>query len=347
MHVKPFHFLGWMTLAAAMLHGQTVPPTTGAQFWSTDPNLDCSGSGTSPGTNYSIQLPSGATGYVCEVSGNFIWLAAGAGYTTSIRVPAPEPATAGQPSAVGVDYSFYDTSGNKLSLDNTSPNGAASGNDVNFVLKANQPAEVNLLGAPGNGPSYPTLVDGSVFAVFYCPDYNTCQNVAPQLIYSAPPTISLSVPLSWDGQQWTQWSATGIDDGGAHRMSLVVFNLPGPSAQSTNATIYTVRVYNSAGTLVGTGTTPAIAEYGTYGVLLSDIVKSKLPSGIFKIHIDGGTLYSQAIVIQANGNALTTVQVGYDSAPAAGSAAMTSTPMSLKRARAPAKTRQQSGTLAK
>ena len=48
-------------------------------------------------------------------------------------------------------------------------------------------------------------------------------------------------------------------------MSLVIFNLPAPNAQSTVATIYTVQVYDSTGTLVGTGTTPAIAEYGTYG----------------------------------------------------------------------------------
>ncbi len=334
MHMKPFHFLGWMTLAAAVLHGQTVPPTTGAQFWSTNPNLDCSGSGTSPGSNFTIQLASGGTGYVCEVSGNFIWLAAGAGYITSIRVAAPEPDVAGQPSAVGVDYSFYDTSGKNLSLDNTSLNGSASGNDVNFILNANQPAEVNLLGNPGDGPSYPTLVPGSVFAVFYCPDYVTCQAMAPQLIYSAQPTISLSVPLSWDGQQWTQWSATGIDDGGAHRVSLVIFNLPGPNAQSTVSTIYTVQVYDSTGTLVGTGTTPAIAEYGTYGDLLSNIVKTQLPSGIFKILINGGSNYSQAIMIQANGRALATVQVGYDSAPPTGSVAKEAVRPSIKKSRA-------------
>jgi hypothetical protein len=347
VRMKPLYCLGCIAVAAAVLHGQTVPPATGAQFWSTNPNLDCSGSGTSPGSNFTRQLPSGGTGYVCEVSGNFIWLAAGAGYTTSIRVAAPQADAAGQPSAVGVDYSFYDTSGKIMSLDNTSPNGAASSGDVNFVLNANQPADVDLLGVPGNGPSYPTLVSGSVFAVFFCPDYITCQAVAPQLIYSAPPAISLSVPLSWDGQQWTQWSATGIDDGGAHRVSLVIFNLPGPSAQSTVATIYTVRVYDSTGTLVGTGTTPAVAEYGTYGDLLSNIVKSQLPSGIFKIHIDGGSNYSQAIVIQANGRALTTVQVGYDVAPAAGSSAMISTQMSVKRSRALAKTRRPLGSSAK
>ncbi len=324
--MKSLRFLGLMALAAAGLHGQTPPPTTGAQYWSIDPNLDCSSQGTNPGYNLPIPLSSGGTGYVCQVAGNFIWLAAGGGYVTSIRVAGPA-SQAGVPAsgAVGVDYLFYDTNGNNLNLDTTSPNGAASGNDVTFVLSANQPAEVDLLGAPGGGPSYTSLVTGSVYAVLYCADAITCNAVLPQLIYSAPPTISLSVPIAWDRNQWTQWSTEGIDDGGAHRVSLVIYNIPPPNTQSTVATIYTVRVYDSSGAQVGIGTTPAIPEYGTYGDLLSNIVKSQLPSGIFKILVDGGSNYSEVVALQANGRAIATLQVGYDSAPATISAAASTT----------------------
>ena len=98
--------------------------------------------------------------------------------------------------------------------------------DVNFALFANQPAEIDLLGATRNAPNYGTTATGSVYAMFYCPDAATCSNVLPQLIYSALPTYpwSLSVPIAWDNSVWTQWSAVGIDDGGTHRVSLVIYN---------------------------------------------------------------------------------------------------------------------------
>ncbi len=338
--IKSCHFFGLIALAAVALHGQTQPPTTGAQYWSTDPNLDCSGGQSQP-FNYTISLPSGGTGYVCEATGNFIWLAAGGGYVTSIRVAGPASQTGVSASgAIGVDYSFYDLSGNNLSLDTTSPNGAASGNDVNFVLSANQPAEVDLLGAPGGAPSYTAQITGSVYVVLYCADAITCGTALPQLIYSAPPTISLSVPISWDGNQWTQWSTEGVDDGGAHKMSLVIFNIPAPNAPSTVATIYTVRVYDSTGAQVGIGTTPAIAEYGTYGDLLSNIVKSQLPSGIFKVLIDGGSNYSQVLALQANVRAVATLQVAYDNAPSGSSSvAKAALRPSVKRSRAPSRAR--------
>jgi len=311
-----------MALAAAGLHGQTVPPTTGAAWWSTTP-IDCSTvDNVAAGSSYTISLPSGATGYYCYVSGTFVWLAAGGGYVTALRVAGPASA------AVGVDYIFYDTSGNNQNLDTAFPDGssAASGNDVTFVLKANQPSEVDLLGAPGEGPSYPSLKDGSVFAQIYCPDPTTCLSVTPQLIYSAPPTISLSVPIAWDGNQWPQWSAEGIEDGGAHRVSLVVYN------QGKIATIYTVRVYDSTGAQVGLGTTPAIPGYstttgeaGTYADLLSNIVKTSLPSGILKVLVDGGSNNSSVLMLQANGRAIATLQVAYDSAPTTSSVATSTT----------------------
>ena len=251
-------------------------------------------------------------GYSCYVGGTFVWLAAGGAWGTSIRVAAPASAP------IGVDYSFYDTIGNNLSLD-TVGSYTASSNDVNFALNPNQPAEIDLLGATSNAPGYGSTATGSVYAVFYCPDATTCGNVQPQLIYSALPSQpwSLSVPIAWDDAVWTQWSAVGIDDGGAHRLSLVIYN------EDLSATSYTVSVFNSAGTLVGSGKTPSIpplqdqgaGEGGTYGVLLSNVISTPLPSGVFKVLVDGGSLYSAVEMLQINGSSATTLQVAYDTAP--------------------------------
>jgi len=338
--MKSLYFLGLIGLLAAALHAQ--PPTTGTVWWSTTP-IDCSSVDNVPaGSSYTISLPSGATGYYCYVSGTFPWVAAGSGYVSALRVAAPAS------GAVGVDYSFYDTGGNSQNLDTTLAGGSspASGNDVNFVLSVNQPAEVDLFGAQGDAPNYSNLKTGSVFAQFYCPNANTCLTVLPQLIYSAPPTISLSVPIAWDGLEWTQWSAEGIDDGGAHRMSLVIYN------QAKVAAIYTVRVYDSTGAQLGIGTTPAIAGYstvtgeaGTYGDLLSNIVKTSLPSGILKVLVDGGSNNSTVLMLQGNGRAIATLQVGYDSAPSGGSTSTSALQTSPKRA--PSKPRHISNPVTK
>lgn len=312
MPTKSLHLIGLIALAAAALHGQ---PTNGPVYWSiTQP--DCSSLSETP---VAIKNAAGATiGYSCYVSGTFIWLAAGGGWGSALRVAAPASAP------VGVDYSFYDTTGNTLSLDTTG-SVAKSGNDVNFALAANQPAEINLRGATSSAPNYSTTSVGSVYAVFFCPDATTCNNVLPQLIYSNLPSNpwSLSVPIAWDGFSSTQWSATGIDDGGGRRVSLVIYN------QDVTATSFKVSVYNSSGTLVGSGMTPSIpplqnggkGEGGTYGALLSDVLKpTPLPSGIFKILVDGGKLFSAVDVLQFTGSSATTLQVAYDTAPAAAGA---------------------------
>lgn len=250
----------------------------------------------------------------------------GGGYTTALRVAGPAS------GAVGVDYSFYDLGGNAQNLDTNFGPGTptASGNDVNFSLGANQPAEVDLLGATSNAPAYTPTTAGSVFVQLYCPNAITCFNVLPQLIYSAPPTISLSVPLAYDGSQWTQWSGEGVDDGGAHRISLVIYN------QSSVASIFTVRVFDSTGTQVGLGTTPAIPGYssttgeaGTAAFLLSDVVKTSLPSGALKVLVDGGSSNSSVLMLQVNGKAIATLQTGYDTAPGTASAA-SSTPSTMR-----------------
>ena len=320
MRMKSLQLFGLIALAAATLHSQT---TNGAVYWSPVnlPPPDCSSlAGESP---VAITDSSGMTiGYSCYVSGTFVWLAAGGGWGTSIRVAAPASA------AIGVDYTFYDTSGNNLRLDTTFGGGSSttSGIGVNFALSANQPAQVDLLGATSDAPRYSSTSTGSVYAVFYCSDATTCGNVLPQLLYSALPSTpwTLSVPISWDTELWTQWSAEGVDNGGTQRVSLAIYN------EDTTATSYTVRVYDSTGSLAGTGTTPSIpplqplpngslGEGGTYGALLSDVVSTPLPSGVFKILVDGGSRYSAVEVLQFNGSSATALQVAYDSAPSSSS----------------------------
>jgi hypothetical protein len=229
--------IGLIALAAATMYGQ--PPTNGPVYWSTSSALDCNSNSLQEVT---LTGPGGSTVYACYLSGTFVWFAAGGGYTTALRVAAPAAAP------VGIDYSFYDVNGNFLNVDTNSGAGSSttSGSDVNFALAVNQPSEIDLLGASGNARTgYSTITDGTVYVQIYCPDSVTCYSVLPQLIYSAPPTISLSVPLAFDGSQYSQWSAQGIDDGGAHRLSLVIYN------QSNTTNIYTVRVYDSNGNLKG------------------------------------------------------------------------------------------------
>jgi hypothetical protein len=314
-----FRVLGLIALSVAVLHGQ---PTTGAQYWSTAVP-DCSALQENA---VAITNSSGATiGYSCYVAGTFVWLAAGGTWGTSIRVAAPAS------GAVGVDYSFYDPSGNNLSLDTSTAASLfpASGNDVNFALNANQPSEVRLLGAPSEAPQhYATTQTGSVYAIFYCPDAFTCQTVLPQLLYSFLPIQpwSLSVPISWDyfyspvqpQGAWPQWSATGVNDA-THFVSLVIYN------QDTLATSYTVKVYDSAGNLAGTGTTPSVpplpvfsdgsfGQGGTYGALLSSIITTPLPTGVFKVLVDGGSNYSAVAALQFSGPSATSLEIAYDSA---------------------------------
>jgi hypothetical protein len=117
-------------------------------------------------------------------------------------------------------------------------------------------------------------------------------------------------------------------------VSLVIYN------EDTTATSYTVRVYDSTGSLAGTGTTPPIpplqplstgsfGEGGTYGALLSDVIPTRLPPGVFKILVDGGSKYSAVEVLQFNGQSATALQVAYDSAPGSSSRAASSERMNI------------------
>ena len=61
--------------------------------------------------------------------------------------------------------------------------------------------------------------------------------------------------------------------------------------------------------------TPVIPAYGTYGAMLSSVISTPLPSGVFKVVVDGGAVYSAVEVLQFNGTSATALQVAYDSAP--------------------------------
>jgi hypothetical protein len=103
-------------------------------------------------------------------------------------------------------------------------------------------------------------------------------------------------------------------------VSFVVYN------EGTIAASFNLYVYNSAGALVATGTTPSIpplqslgggiyGEGGTYGATLRTVITGGLPSGVFKILIDGGTVDSAVQMFQFTGPSLSSMQVAYDSAP--------------------------------
>ena len=313
-----------LVLAAVSVRGQV--------YWSsTEP--DC-------GNLWEVSYPNptggGGTVYSCAVGGTFLWLAAGGAWGTSLRVSAPAT------NAVGVEYWFYDTNGQELSLDSTVGTGSSvsSGSTVTFALNANQPSQINLLGTTGT--NYGNTQTGSAYAEFYCPDEVTCANILPQLIYSALPTVpwSLSVPISWDVTEmypigWaTAWSAVGVDNGGLRRVSIAVYNQNAvDSSSSPTPSTYAVRVYDQNGNLAGAGTTPplapilldsdgyAITDGGTWGALLSCSsgcpLTTPLPSGPFKVVVDGGSSYCSVEVLQVNGTSATTLQVGFEGSGAA------------------------------
>lgn len=305
MRMKSLHLFASIVLAGAALHAQA--------YWSTTP-LDCTGVG---GPIDVLDSTGQIAGFTCFVSGTFIWYAAGGAWTTELRVNAPESAP------IGVDYKFFDGNGGKISLDAAyaGTSSTTSGNEVQFALNTNQGSEVDLLGATNTAPSYGPIADGTVYATFFCADAGTCSNVLPQLLYSALPTVPwyISVPITWDNApQSTLWSAEGIDDGSAHKVSFVIYN------QSRVSNNFTIRVYDSTGTLAGSGLTRSIppmppigngflGEGGVYADLVSNVIHTTLPPGVFKMVFDGGASVSSAVeVLQFNGATASSVQVAFD-----------------------------------
>ena len=64
----------------------------------------------------------------------------------------------------------------------------------------------------------------------------------------------------------------------------------------------------------------SFGEGGTYAVLLSKLI-SPLPSGIFKVLVDGGSSYSAVEMLQVNAASATTLQVAFDTTPTTGASA--------------------------
>jgi hypothetical protein len=317
VRMKSLNLIGLMALAAASMYGQ---PTNGAPYWSSSPP-DCTAI-SSTQVAVAIKNPSGTTiGFSCYVTGTFVWLAAGQGWTTAIRVAGPGS------GSIGVDYQFFDANGDTQSMDFT---GSVddSGDDVNFALFDNQPSEIVLIGDTNHAPHYNFVATGSVYATFYCPDASTCLDVTPQLIYSALPSIpwSLSVPIAWDTDLWHTWSAVGTDNAGSKLVSFVVYN------QDVVAHRYAISAFDVDGNPAGTGFTPPIpplqsfsdgsfGEGGTYGALIGDVLPN-LPAGTFKFVIDGGSqeILSSVSFLQFDGPSATSLQVAFDTPP--GSAAL-------------------------
>jgi hypothetical protein len=308
VRIRSLHVLGLIALAGATLHSQSY-------YTITPP--DCSGVG---GPVDVVNAAGATVGFSCFVSGTFIWFAAGEAWSTAVRVAAPES------GGIGVVYSFYDATGARLNLDTTYGGGSTimSGNGLQFSLTADQPAQVNLLGATRDAPNYNSIATGTVYAAFYCADAGTCSNVLPQLLYSALPTVpwSLSAPIVWDNAPiTTQWTAQGVDDGDQHKVSFVVYN------QGRQSADFVFRIYDSKGHFVETGVTKSVpcmpllpsgiyGEAGTYGDLVANVIKRPLPSGLFKIVIDGGASIPSAVqMLQFDGTAATTMQVMSDGPP--------------------------------
>lgn len=315
---KPFLVVAVFALSAAT--GFALPPTTGAQWWSTDPNLNCSAYRS---LIYEVPLASGGKGYACGVTGTFVWSAAGGSWGTSIRLAAPAS------GAVGVQYLFFDEDGNRISLDTIAGAAQASGNSIGLAMSVNQPSEVRLLGASSDAPLYRKTQTGSVFGIFLCSSAATCATVNPQLLYSSlsVPGWSPSVPIAWDSTfsplqpsgLTTRWSAVGINDA-THLLSFAIYN------QSAASTTYSVRVYAADGSLAAESVTPLIPASGgadgagaTRGFLLTDVIGTALPRGILKVTVEGDGL-SSAFFLQFSGGFSTALPTSPEFIPGSASA---------------------------
>ncbi len=297
---KPFLVAVVVALSAAT--GFALPPTTGAQWWSTDPNLDCTAYRS---LIYEVPLASGGKGYACGVTGTFVWFVAGGSWGTSIRMAAPAS------GAVGVQYLFFGEDGNRISLDTVAGAAQTSANSVSLVMSANQPFEARLLGASSDAPQYQRTQTGSVFGLFLCSSSAACATVNPQLGYSSTsaPGWSLSVPIAWDSTfsplqpvgSSTRWSAVGINDA-THLISFAIYN------QSPASTTYSVRVYDADGSIAAESVTPLVLGSGgadgagaTRGFLLTDVIGTALPQGILKVTVEGDGL-SSVLFLQFSGS---------------------------------------------
>lgn len=306
LSVKSVCLVGMLALGALTANAQT--------YWSTNASLNCGSYGTNAaGAPLAVTVAGNATGYVCYVYGTLPWYAAGAGWNSSIRVAAPATA------AIAVFLDFFDTNNVASKLDFRYHGDSTLLSDVTTgqALFANQPIQVDLLGLNSQTGSYTSQAGGPVVVLAYCPDADTCSQVQAQLIYSALPSQpwSLSAPVVWDAQTWTGWASLGIDDGKTDQVSFVIYNL----ANDQLAHTYTLRVYDSAGTLHTSATTKSVAYLGSYADLLRNVT-TNLPTGVFKLQLVASD-YSAFEVLQFHGSSATTLVSAWENIPATAAAA--------------------------
>ncbi len=302
---KSAYLAGMLVMAALTANAQT--------YWSTNAALNCGSYGTdAAGTPQTVTTPAGGTGYVCYVYGTLPWYAAGAGWASSIRVAAPATA----PVAVFLD--FFDVNNVPSTLDFRYRGDSTVTSDVttSTALFPNQPIEVDLLGLHSQAPAYGSQAGGPVVVLAYCPDSVTCSQMQAQLIYSALPSNpwSLSAPVVWDAQTWTAWSSVGVDDGSTDQMSFVIYNLANDGLAHT----YTLKVYDSNGTLQGTATTQTVAYLGSYADLLRNVV-TNLPAGVLKVQLVASD-YAAFEALQFHGATGTTLVSAWENIPAGAAA---------------------------
>ena len=303
--LKSVYLAGFLVVGALTASAQT--------YWSTNPALNCNAYGTNAaGAPQQVTTPGGGTGYVCYVYGTLPWYAAGAGWGSTIRIAGPASA------AVAVFLDFYDVNNVAQKLDFHYQGDSTLISDVTTsqALFANQPMEVDLLGLSSQAPTYGSQAGGPVVVLAYCPDPLTCGAVQAQLIYSALPSHpwSLSAPVIWDQGTWTAWSSVGIDDGSTDQMSFVVYNLANDQLSHT----YSLRVYDSTGTLKGSATTPSVTYLGSYADLVRNVIPN-LPSGILKVELVA-TDFTAFEALQFHGASATTLVSAYENVPAGAAA---------------------------
>ncbi len=319
--VKSAYLAGILVMAALTANAQT--------YWSTSAALNCGSYGTNAaGAPQQVTTPAGGTGYVCFVFGTLPWYAAGAGWASSIRVAAPPTAP------VAVFLNFYDVNNVPSTLDFQYRGDATVSSDVttSTALFPNQPIEVDLLGLHSQAPAYNSQAGGPVVVLAYCPDAGTCSQMQAQLIYSALPSQpwSLSAPVVWDAQTWTAWSSIGVDNGSTDQISFVIYNL----ANDQLAHTYTLKVFDSNGTLHASATTQTVAYQGSYADLVRNVIPN-LPSGVLKVQVVASD-YTAFEALQFHGASATTLVSAWENIPAGAAA----TAAAVTRGRHPAPTGQ-------
>jgi hypothetical protein len=276
-------------------------------YWSTDSKLNC-GSYGQDAAGKPWQLSNG--GYVCYAYGTLPWYAAGAGWTSTIRVSAPPTAP------VAYIFSFTSASGAASTLDfryqgdATIYHGTYATRGLDSVqahanaLYANQPLMFDVLGLNGEASTYKTGATGAVTVLAECPNATACDQVHAQLTFGSLPTQpwAMSIPAVWDTQTSEGWSAVGIDDGSANTMSFAIYNL---DAAGESARSYTLNVYDATGALYSSASTPVVPLYGNYGAALRSAF-SKLPTGALKLQV-AGSAYSAFVALQFRGATATTL----------------------------------------